>query len=65
MENEKYVIQSPTKMYSIEFSLLSCSGKILKISWKCQGKLREFDLLKMWPPCCLDHDRMVNSIKNT
>ena len=27
------------------------SGKHLKMTWKSQGKLREFSYSKMWPPC--------------
>ena len=38
-------------MHSIEFPLLSCSGKNFKMPWKSQGKLREFRFSKMWPPC--------------
>ena len=38
------------KCTSLNFSLLSCSGKNFKISWKFQGKLREFIFSKMWSP---------------
>ena len=47
-------------MYSIEFSLLSCSGKNLKISWKSQGKLREFGLFEMSPSCSIGFKTIAN-----
>ena len=50
-ENEKYVTWWPTKCTSSNFSFLSCSRKKLKISWKSQGKLREFSFSKMWSSC--------------
>ena len=34
------------KMYSSELSLQNYSGKGLKMTWKSQGKLREFSYLK-------------------
>ena len=34
----------------MDFSLLSCSGKILKIPWKSQGKLRNFNSQKCGHP---------------
>ena len=37
------------KCISLNFPLLSCSGKNLKMTWKSQGKLREFSFSKMWP----------------
>ena len=50
-ESEKYVTWSPTKMHSSSFSLLSCSWEKFKISWRTQGKLREFSFSKMWSSC--------------
>ena len=42
------------KIYLSRFSLLSCSGKNLKIPWKSQRKLREFsqnvEVSQKWPP---------------
>ena len=41
------------KIYRSRFSLLSCSGKSLKMPWKYQRKLREFsqnvEVSQKWP----------------
>ena len=50
-ENEKGVTYLPPKMYSIEFFSLELLREKFGNTLEISGKLREFSLTKMWPPC--------------